>query len=59
MSAAHDGSWNMVYVGSKGAPGSSCSDSGSKSITTIASTPLIAEKPFISSDGSKYYLQVP
>ena len=49
----------MVYVGSKGAPGSSCSDSGSKSITTIASTPLIAEKPFISTDGTKYYLQVP
>ena len=49
----------MVYVGSKGAPGSSCSDSGSKSITTIASTPLIAEKPFSSTDGTKYYLQVP
>lgn len=59
MNAVHDGSWNMVYVGCKGAPGSSCAENGDKSVTNIAAAPLIAEKPFISTDGTKYYLQVP
>lgn len=59
MNQAHDGSWNMVYVGCKGAPGSQCTDTGYKSVTTVEATPLIAEKPFISTDGNKYFLQVP
>ena len=49
----------MVFVGCRGAPGSHCSNSGGTPVTNVASSPLIAEKPFITTDGSKYYLQVP
>lgn len=61
------GVWNMVFVGTEGAPDSHCGRyfdpvSGNLSLpyVTVDSAPLIAEKPFISVDGSGlYYLNVP
>lgn len=50
------GVWNMVFVGNNGnVPGSQCPPT-----TTIQTTPVIAEKPYIVIDGDgKYYLMVP
>lgn len=59
MGSYHNGVWNMVFVGCRGAPGSHCSTSGGAPYTNVASSPLIAEKPYITTDGSRYYLQVP
>lgn len=59
MGSSHNGVWNMVFVGCTGNPGTHCSNQGGTPSTTIAETPLIAEKPYITTDGSKYYLQVP
>lgn len=54
------GVWNMVFVGSTGAPPSHCSDKGSPPIVAVDKTPTIAEKPFISINASgKFQLNVP
>lgn len=57
------GNWNMVYVGSIGAPASHCGKSpqgAPNAFTTVARTPVIAEKPFISiSTAGKYSLNIP
>lgn len=55
------GVWNMVYVGSKGAPPSHCDNADSKvPVTTVDKTPVIAEKPFITIDSAgKYSINVP
>jgi len=52
---------NMVFVGTEGAPSSHCGDSdNSAPITTVDSTPVIAEKPFVTIDGTgKYFLNIP
>jgi len=50
----------MVFVGSSGAPGSHCSNSGGGPYATVGTTPVIAEKPYIYIDSAgKYYLRVP
>jgi hypothetical protein len=58
-----DGVWNMVFVGTKGSPPSHCgmkAELCSHAISTVDSTPKIAEKPFVSIDKSgKYALNVP
>ncbi|WTR18921.1 RICIN domain-containing protein [Streptomyces sp. NBC_00138] len=47
--------WNMVFVGDKGAPAQSF-----PTYTTVASSPVIREKPFLYIDGSgKYQVFVP
>jgi len=54
------GNWNMVFVGTKNAPQSHCSNKGGIPATTVDETPLIVEKPYIVSNGSKgYSLMVP
>jgi len=54
------GNWNMVFVGTKNAPQSHCSHTGGIPATTVDETPLIVEKPYIVSNGSKgYSLMVP
>ena len=55
------GVWNVVVTGVEGAPASHCgTGQGTIPITNVATTPLIAEKPFISIDSSgKYSLIVP
>jgi len=55
------GVWNMVFVGNSGnVPGSHCSHTGGGPYSTITNTPIIAEKPYITIDGSgKYTLKVP
>jgi hypothetical protein len=56
------GNWNMVFVGSIGAPDSHCGDASgaSNAFTTVAQTPVIAEKPFVSiSTAGKYSLNIP
>jgi hypothetical protein len=61
MGVWNGGNWNMVFVGSTGSlPATHCSNSGGWPITTISSTPVIAEKPYImiNSDGT-YSLVVP
>jgi len=58
--AWNGGVWNMVFVGCAGAPGTHCSHTGGGPYTTVANTPVIAEKPYITIDAAgKYYLQVP
>lgn len=60
------GVWNMVFTGVDGSPPSHCgmdeaSAEGATPVTSLASTPSIAEKPFITLDSStgKYSLMVP
>lgn len=54
------GNWNVVFVGSPGAPESHCSNTSGHPYSTIASAPAIAEKPYIvmGLDG-KYLLMKP
>lgn len=49
----------MVFSGCTNAPNSHCSHNGGGPFTTIAATPLIAEKPYISENNGKYTLNVP
>jgi hypothetical protein len=60
MKTYNGGNWNVVFVGSPGAPKSHCSNKGGHPYSTIASAPVIAEKPYIvmGSDG-KYTLMKP
>ena len=52
------GVWNMVFVGTDGAPAAHCGPPSP--MTTVAKTPVIAEKPFITIDsGGKYTLRIP
>jgi len=50
------GAWNFVWVGCEGAPGNKC---GRPMHTNVESTPVIAEKPFISVEGNDWYLNLP
>jgi hypothetical protein len=51
----------MVFVGNNGSvPGSHCGHTGGGPYSTIDQTPVVAEKPYITIDGSgKYTLRVP
>lgn len=57
------GVWNMVFVGTNGAPSSHCGRGPqglNNAYVTINQTPIVAEKPFITIDANgRYYLQVP
>jgi hypothetical protein len=53
------GSWNYVFLGCEGAPASHCGREGLSPNSTVASTPLIAEKPYIVMEGNQWKLQVP
>ena len=53
------GVWNMVFSGCNNAPGSHCSNQGGSPYTNVPSTQLIAEKPYISESGNRYFLNVP
>ncbi len=59
MSSGEGGVWNMVWVGSPGAPTSHCSNSGGSPYTTIAATPVIAEKPYLVKENGFYKLMRP
>ena len=54
------GVWNMVFSGVEGAPASHCGNKGAVPTTTVAQTPTISEKPYITIDptSGKYSLQV-
>jgi len=58
-----DGVWNMVFVGSTGAPPSHCGmkpELCTHSYLNVETTPTVAEKPFISIDESGMYsLNIP
>lgn len=56
MKSYDGGVWNVVFVGSPGAPKSHCGNVGGLPYSTINSTPVIADKPFIVMVGDKYYL---
>ncbi|CAK0861942.1 unnamed protein product, partial [Prorocentrum cordatum] len=55
------GNWNMVFVGVNPAPSSSCGRTGdSFPSTSVETTPVLAEKPFVSiDDDGKFSLQIP
>ncbi len=55
----HNGVWNMVFVGCENAPANHCGNKDGSPYTTISDAPLIAEKPYITTDGTKYFLQIP
>jgi len=63
VGAWYGGVWNMVFVGTNGAPPSHCGrgvQGMQNPYVTINQTPIVAEKPFITIDSNgKYYLQVP
>jgi len=61
LSQWNGGVWNMVFVGTSGGiPTTHCGNSGGLPITTVFSTPVIAEKPYITIDSNgKYSLRVP
>lgn len=55
-----NGVWNMVFVGTTGAPETHCgNEDGAVPSTNINATPSIAEKPYIVMDGEQYKLMVP
>jgi len=57
------GVWNMVFVGTEGAPSSHCGrddNTGALPFSNAGPTPTIAEKPYVSVDDSGlYWLNVP
>lgn len=55
------GVWNMVFIGTEGAPEGHCGfTKGNAATVTVDMTPVIAEKPFISIDElGKYHLHIP
>lgn len=53
------GVWNMVWVGSTGAPSSHCSNNGDAPETTVDVTPTIAEKPYLVKENGRYILMRP
>ena len=53
------GVWNYVLLGCEGAPASHCGPGGQGPMSTIKSTPIIAEKPYIVQEGSMWSLKVP
>lgn len=54
------GVWNMVYVGTPGAPESHCGNAnGTTPVSTVPSAPVVLEKPYIIADGSSYKLMRP
>jgi len=60
MQKWYNGVWNIVTVGCNGAPLSHCgNDAGQIPSTNVVATPLIAEKPYISTDGTNYFLNRP
>ena len=59
MGSFQGGVWNYVFVGCQGAPGTHCSNQGGAPNTTIDSSHMIAEKPYIVSDSGKYKLMRP
>jgi hypothetical protein len=59
MTGWHNGSWNFVFVGCENAPATHCSHTNGYPSSNIPATPVIAEKPYITSDGTSFYLQVP
>jgi hypothetical protein len=60
MKSYSGGNWNVVFVGSPGAPKSHCGRSGGHPYSTIDSAPTIAEKPYIVMDSNgKYQLMKP
>lgn len=62
MGGFEGGVWNMVMLGTRGAPLENCGNnqSGIPSLTNTPATPAIAEKPHIfMSDDSTYVLKVP
>jgi len=57
---AHGGAWNLAFVGSPGAPASSFPEDASIALTNVPSTPVRAEKPFISiGEDGRYSLHIP
>lgn len=60
MGAWENGVWNMVFVGSKGAPPTHCgNDQGSIPSSNIEATPVIAEKPYLVAENDKFLLMKP
>ena len=61
VSQWNGGVWNVVVTGVDGAPASHCSNQDNNiPITNVPTTPLVAEKPYITiDDGGKYSLVVP
>lgn len=55
------GVWNMVFVGNQNAPASHCgnADPQNPPYTTVDSTPIIVEKPYIVQSGAGYSIMVP
>lgn len=53
------GVWNMVFVGTRGAPGNHCGNSGGGPFVTVDVAPSVIEKPYIVLDGNNYKLMVP
>jgi len=54
--------WNMVFVGTKGAPESHCGhELDQLAVVNVPATEIIAEKPFITIDApsGQYFLQIP
>eukprot|EP01084_Bolivina_argentea_P275067 468998_1 len=58
MKSWNGGNWNMVYQGVLNTPNDVCQNRTSL-YKSINSTPVIAEKPFISYENGKYYLMIP
>ena len=59
MTTWENGAWNFVFLGCPNAPAENCGNTSALPVTKVNETPLIAEKPFISLENGRYYLNVP
>lgn len=48
------GVWNIVFVGCTGAPASHCSHTGGSPYTTVQTSPLVVEQPYIIQENGLY-----
>jgi hypothetical protein len=54
------GVWNMVFVGNRNQPASHCTHTGGGPYSSVDSTPIVAEKPYITiNSAGQYTLKVP
>ena len=58
MKSWNGGNWNMVYQGVTNTPNDVCQNRTSL-YTSIDTTPIIAEKPYLSYENGNYYLNIP
>ncbi|OLR92270.1 hypothetical protein [Actinokineospora bangkokensis] len=59
LSSWSNGVWNQVFAGTPGAPATSFGVPGAQPYTTLATTPVSMEEPYLSGSGGSFSVRVP